>query len=1136
MKKTTMSMFFDSEKLRKINLKMKLTTLFLLVSLLKIQANTYSQNTKISLDLENTSIQNVFNTIESSSDFRFLYNHLKVDLDRKVSIHVKKERISDILKSLFADTDVYFTVKKKLIILKTSKKKEDKEVIVATPFQQSVTGKITDANGVPLPGASILVKGTTNGTQTDFDGNFSLNITTENAILVISYIGYTTKEIPVNNQTSITVSLEENTAELDEVVVVGYGTQKKVNLTGSVVTVSEEDFENRNVSNPVQALQGRVAGLRVTQTTGAPGNEDVTFQLRGVNSFSSDSNISSVDKNKPLVLINGLVGNMNDLDPAFIESVTVLKDAASASIYGARAANGVILVTTKKGAADKTSITYTGRIMNQSMINQLDRDWNSVNFMEKVNAWLAPYTGRYYSDEVINNFRNNPNSDEFPNFNHEDFYLKNVTINSHSLQIGGTSGKTRYNVGVGHWDQDGIAAGFTFKKTNVLVNLESEVTDYFKVGAFVNGTVSKRTEPYNGERDYLMGILSQSPTYKPWLLDGSGRYTGSNNGSLPESVGYADVSSKNAYAISNNPNALTYDDRLAINANAFADIKLLDGLNWYTKFGADITQTDYKNRRPVLRMYSYRSGEFQGNMDNIGDEQLIHRVGKREHYTIFSHLNYQKTINEDHNFGLMVGLSQETDKYETIEGIRRGFASPNLDVLSGAPSAGQTNAGNIEEFTLRSFFGRFTYNYKSKYLIEANFRRDGSSRFHKDNRYGVFPSFSAGWNISKEDFLSDVDWLSNLKLRASYGQMGNDLVGLYPYQSVLALGKDYPFSNLLQGGALREALSNPNIRWEETEITDIGFDLAMFNNRFTMTFDYYDKTTDGILRVAQLPLSSGLLAPFVNEGVVNNKGFEIVTGYQNTINDFSYGINFNISAYKNKLVKFGARTFDLNAMIEGKEINRYFMYQADGIYQSQAEIDNGPTPRWPAAPGDIRLKDIDGDGAITPDDRIDVDGVNPDFFYGFDLTAKYKNWDFSAFFQGEQGRKVLVNNEWSLILPFTVHGANPITWWDDAWTPENPSTTKPRAIAYSAPEGQSIREATTFWLRDASYLRLKNLNIGYTLPSELMDKIFLDKVRLFVNAENLLTFSDFEFGDPERPGDNLYPMFRTLTAGATIKF
>ena len=536
-------------------------------------------------------------------------------------------------------------------------------------------------------------------------------------------------------------------------------------------------------------------------------------------------------------------------------------------------------------------------------------------------------------------------------------------------------------------------------------------------------------------------------------------------------------------------------------------------------------------------MYSYRTGEFQGNLDNIGSEQLIHRMGNTQHYTIFSHLNYQKTIFEDHNFGLMVGASQETDAFEVLGGTRRGFASPSLDVLSGAPSAGQTNEGSLDEFVLRSTFGRFTYNYKSKYLFEANFRRDGSSRFSEDNRYGFFPSFSAGWRVSEENFLKgSSDWLTNLKLRFSYGKMGNDLVGLYPYQSVLALGQDYPLGSDLQGGAVKVALSNPNIRWEETEITDIGLDLSLWGSLFNMTFDYYDKTTDGILRLAQLPSTSGLLPPFVNEGVVNNKGFELILGHQNKIGEVSYGANFNFSRYRNKLVEFGTRTFDTNSFIEGKEMNRYFMYQDDGIYQNQAEIDNGPTPRWPAKPGDIRFKDVDGDGAITPDDRVDVDGVNPDFFYGLELSAQWKGFDVSAFFQGEKGRKVLVNNQWSLVLPFSVHGANPITWWDDSWTIDNPSTTKPRALAYSAPEGQSIKEPSTFWLRNTSYMRLKNLSIGYTLPSNIMDDLFLDSVRLFVNAENLMTFSKFEFGDPERPGDNLYPVFRTLTMGATIKF
>ncbi len=1130
MKNCTHELFWRSRKLFKI---MKLTFILMLCTLMQVSAHVYSQKARLHLQLQEVSVAQVFEEIKKQSEFDFLYKSELINALPRVSVDVTKAPIKKILEEVIPSNLEYEIFDKTIVIRKRKVGKREQEEEKEADID--ISGKITDENGEGLPGASIVVKGTAQGSTTDLDGNYKLSVA-EDAVLVISYIGYVTTEVPVGGRTVIDLQMVQDAAQLEEIVVVGYGEQKKVNLTGSIVTVSEKDFENRNVSNAMQALQGKVAGLRVTQSTGAPGNEDITFQIRGVNSFSADPSISTVDKNKPLILINGLVGSMSDLDPAFIESVTVLKDAASASIYGARAANGVILVTTKKGAREGLNLSYTGRVMKQSMINQLERDWNSVNFMEKVNTLLAPWTGRYYSQEVIDNFKNNP-SDEFPSFNHEDYYLHDVTVQTHNLQIGGSSGNTRYNVGLGTWNQDGIADGFTFQKINALFNVESQVNDNIKIGAYVNGTDAKRTEPYNGERDYLMGILSQSPTYKPWLLDGSGRYTGSNNGSEPESVGYADVSSKNAYAIANNPNALTYDNYFSLNANAFAEVKLLDGLTWYTKFGLDMRQTDYKNRRPVLRMYSYRSGEFQGNLDNIGSEQLIHRVGNRQHYTTFSHLNYTKTINNDHNIGLMLGVSQEVNKFETIEGVRRGFASSNLDVLSGAPSSGQTTGGNIEEFVLQSTFGRLTYNYKSKYLLEANFRRDGSSRFAEDNRWGFFPSFSAAWRISEEDFMEGTsNWLSNLKLRYSNGKMGNDLVGLYPYQSVISLGKDYPFGSTLAGGGRREALANPDIQWEETKITDFGLDFNVKGSLFSMTFDYYDKTTSGILRLAQLATYSGLLPPFVNEGVVNNKGFEVLLGHQNTVGEFTYGANFNFSKYTNKLVTFGTRTFDTNAMIEGKEMNRFFMYEADGIYQSQAEIDNDPTPRWPAKPGDIKYRDVDNDGEITPDDRVDVDGVNPDFFYGLELSAQWKGFDLSMFFQGEKGRKVLINGEWSLVMPFSVHGANPITWWDDAWTAENPSTTKPRAIAYSAPEGESIKQASTFWLRDASYMRLKNLNIGYTLPTQMLDNVFISNVRVFFNAENLLTISGFEFGDPERPSDNLYPMFRTLTLGATVKF
>ncbi len=1092
---------------------------------------------KLDLNLKNASLSKVFVELERQTGYEFTYDRKILKSNLKVDLVGKNQKVYDYLLTLSKDANLKFKQYNNNISVSLNNNNDVMESPISITMQAiNITGRITSSDdGEGLPGVNVIVKGTLTGTVTDIEGNYRLNAP-ENGILVISSVGYISEEVSVGGRSVIDFAMTTDVTSLDEIVVIGYGEQKKANLTGSVVTVGEADFENRVVSNPIQALQGKVAGLRVTQTTGTPGNEGLSFQIRGANSFSSDPAISNAVKNKPLILINGIIGDLTDLDPAFIESITVLKDAASASIYGARAANGVILVTTKSGSGKGLNVTYTGRVMSQSRINLLDRYRESVDFMNLVNDVVAPHTGRYYSDEVINNFRTNP-SDEFPNFDHEDFYIRDVTIQNHNIQIGGATEKTNYNIGFGYWDQNGITRGFGYKRLNALFNVESQVNDFVKIGAFVSGVDGSRIEPYNGERDYLMGILSQSPTYKPTLLDGSGRYTGSNGGSEPESVGYADIASKNAQAISENDNARIYDDHFTINANAFLDVTLLKGLTWYSKIGLNITQTDYKRRRPILRMYSYRSGEFQGNLDNIGTEELQHTVTNSEHYTMFSHLRYQKSFNDAHNFSIMLGASQETQNIESIQGVRRGFASPNLDVLSGAPVDGQTNAGNINEFVLQSLFGRFTYDYKGKYLFEANFRRDGSSRFQEDNRFGFFPSYSAAWRISEEAFMASASsWLTNFKVRFSNGKMGNDQIGFYPYQSVLQLGRDYPFGGSLTGGGRREQLANSNIQWEETQITDIGLDLNLKGNLFTMTFDYYDKTTEGILRIAQLPTYSGLLPPFVNEGVVNNKGFELILGHQNSIGEFNYGVNFNVSKYTNKLVSFGTRTFGTNAMIEGEEMNRYYMYQADGIYQSEAEITSGPEPRWPAVPGDLRYKDIDGDNKITPDDRVDVDGVNPDFFYGFEITANWKGFDFALFFQGEKGRKVLLNDPWSLIMPFSVHGAQPIHWWDDSWTPENQSTEKPRMFYMGAPDGQSIKEANTFWLREASYIRLKNLSIGYSLPSKVLENVFLTSARFFFNAENLATFSKFEFGDPERPSDNLYPLFRTLTLGTTIKF
>ncbi len=1113
----------------KYSLKMKLTTVLLIMaSLFKIQANTYAQSTRITIQLENSSVEEVFNEIESLSDFRFVYNHQKIDLTKKVSVNFKKERISDILKSIFSDTDIFFTVKKKLIVLKTGKLKEAVPIQINMLQQLTIDGLVTDANGMALPGASIVEKGTTNGTQSDFDGNFSLNVTNQNATLVISYIGYSTKEVTVNGQTNLTIALEESAAGLDEVVVVGFGTQKKVNLTGAVATVDGEDLVKRPVTNAASMLQGQVAGLRIVQDTGEPGNEGLSIRIRGQGTFSGAGS-------NPLVLIDGVDGSLSDLNPNDIESISVLKDAASASIYGARAANGVILVTTKSGKAGSGfTVEYNLNTAIHTPTRLFDIVTNSAEYMElwneaKANTGIT--TGLYPQSE-IDLYRNATDRIQYPNADWLDIMFNPAFVQSHNLGISGGIGGTHYKLSLGYIDQPGSMKGFEYKRYNVRLNLGSQINDHIKLGANISLKQGNTSRPRQGSNDMFLSTMSQAPTYLPQLPDGRYSYKAydfeSNN--------------KNPVAIVENDvlrNTVDY----SINVQGWADINLTKSLNWYSKAAIVGDFEKYKDWRPAVPLYFYQTGDFATDLD-VGGRGLQVNNGQNIFTNIFSYLKYENEISEGHTLTAQVGYSEESNTEEYLRGYRRDFAGNNLRELDAGGPAVQNSNGSTYEWGLKSFFGRLGYNLMDRYLVEFNMRYDGSSRLQEDRRWGTFPSVSAGWRITEEPFVqnADIGWLNNLKLRGSYGELGNQNIGNYPYQSILSFTGNYSFDNSnLSSGAAQSALANEFITWETTKITDIGLDLTAFKG-LNITFDWYKKTTSDILRGSQVTGLVGLSAPTVNNGTMQNTGIELNIQYMNTIQSGVFeGLYYNVGAsldrFKNKLVEFGEREIGGSTIKEeGRPWETFYMLEWTGIFQTQAEVDAAPKQyNDNTEPGDLIFKDQNGDNVIDDDDRTYLDGQYPSFEYAMNFNANWKNFDISLFFQGVQGRNIYVDN-WGT-LPF-VQGSPPTTDWRDRWTAENPSTTMPKIYwGFSAPA--KIRRTSSYYLQDASYLRLKNLSIGYNLPTSLIERIKLKKLRLYVSGDNLLTFTDYPGLDPERGGSGRfvnYPQNKIYSLGVNVQF
>ena len=1013
-------------------------------------------------------------------------------------------------------------------------------VTVTQQHNVKASGIVTDEAGEPLVGVSVLVKGTTLGSITDLKGRFSLDVP-EGSTFEISYIGYKTQIVKAE-RTPMNIVLKEDTQKLDEVVVVGFGTQKKVNLTGAVSAVTGDDISKRPVANAAILLQGQIPGLRVNQGLGQPGGEGTSFRIRGQGTFSSAGS-------DPLILINGVPGSMTNLDPSVIESVSVLKDAASAAIYGARAANGVILVTTKQGAVgDKVSISYHGNIGLHTPTKLYDRITNSAEYMELANlAWKNSGTGKQYTQDQINLYRNNVGDPQYPNFDWQDYMFRTAVVQTHNLSMAGSTEKTTYNVALNFVDQPGTMRGFKYRKYNATIDLTARITNFIKVGTYANLMYGETEQPRQGQNDAFLSTLSQAPTYMPWLPDdGTGirRWTSSaysfesHNKNMPAIIG---------------ENAMKRDNNFDINAQLWLEINLAKGLTWYTKGAARLQSNKSKDwRGSTTYTYDYHTGEKSSELDKGG---LGLSVGdSRRFYTnLYSYLKYDLSLAENaHNFSLMVGYNQESEKYETLNAYRKDFAF-DLPVLNAGGTADWSNSGGEEEWAIQSLFGRFNYNFKERYLFEANMRYDGTSRISDENRWGVFPSFSVAWRATEEEFIKkmNLNWLNNFKLRGSWGQLGNQNIGLYPYQAMISGVNDYPFTKTSDGvviGYQQTAYANRNIKWETTTITDIGFDLQVFDG-LSVTFDWYKKTTDDILRSSQVSSLLGLSAPTVNNGSVENKGIEVALNYANMVKGGTLkGLRYNAGVYfdrsRNKLTEFGAEEIgSYSIKREGLPYDEYYMLECIGVFADKAEIDASPKQfNDNTQPGDLKYKDISGpdgkpDGVIDNYDRRTFSGRFPGFEYGINASATWKGFDLSLIGQGVADKKYYTT-DWG-VQPF-MQGASPNKdYIKHMWTEENPYGTKHPKLYWQDMGGGKNTRPNSYYLKDASFFRLKNVTLGYTLPRVWTEKASISKVRIYFSGDNLLTLTPYKGLDPERNGDGrdaIYPQNRIYSFGLNVEF
>ncbi|MBO9155006.1 SusC/RagA family TonB-linked outer membrane protein [Chitinophaga sp. GCM10012297] len=983
--------------------------------------------------------------------------------------------------------------------------------------QASVSGKVTTTAGEALPGATVRLKGTNTGAAADADGRYKISVSEASAVLVFTFSGYATQEVQVAGRSVVDIIMQESQTGLNEVVVVGYGTQKKVNLTGALSVLDMKTKENTPITNASQALHG-VSGLWVNQAGSRPGADNATIRIRGVGTTNNAN---------PLVLVNGIEYDFNEINPNDIESITVLKDA-SAAIYGSRAANGVVLVTTKTGKEGKTKVTYNFSYGIQSPTMMPDVVWDPIEYMQLKNQALRNEgkTVVDYTDQQIQQYKdgmaNNPYA--YPNIDWFDLVMDKGKLMQHHVQVSGGNEKVLYSLALGYMDQNGILINNDqAQRYSIDLNLSAKVTDRLRVGGNIIGNYRKSVEPADGTASYFGSLMRVLPIFTPYVEDG--RY------------GNVVFRTPGRNAIEN-PMKLVKEgyrkpEAQRLFAKVFADYQLPFNIKYNVNLGVD--KLDNYDRRFNNRVNTYEPLTLTAM--TYGQTVAYNNSASNRNLSFFQTLSWDKTIAGKHNFSVMGGTSYNSFDVSNFSASIENVAGNSLSAIN-AGSLNPAVTGAITTDRLASYFGRANYSFNEKYLLEAVFRYDGSSRFARGNRWGFFPGISAGWRIDQENFFNMKN-IDLLKLRASYGKLGNQAVPLYSYQNVVELGGDYSFVNTIQPGAAVESYNDPTIHWETTATYNLGLDVSAFNGKLTAEADVFKRRTSDILRQVNISAQVGNLnGPQRNIGVVDNTGFELNLGHRNRISDFTYELLGSVSYVKNEVVDLNGETVISGRRIlkEGYPIDAYYVLQADGIYQSQDEIDKSATVSSAVKPGYLKYKNMNGDDVINGDDRIVTGSSIPKWTYSFGINLGYKRFSLNTYFQGVQGLTIYPTAN----LAYPVNNGAGLTkeWATDSWKPGNRGARLP---ILTTPQGASENyQNSTFWFRSGNYLRVQNVQLNYSVPESVLSKANISKLTLFANLQNFFTFSEYKDSDPERniTLDTLYdyPLLKTISFGLNVIF
>jgi TonB-linked SusC/RagA family outer membrane protein len=1176
MKKNDWKYLFNYPHLLQMLRIMKLTAVLLLIGILKISAGVFSQDAIISFNLENGNLTDLFNIIENNTEYKIFYKTNIISEGQKINLQADQKPVAEILSTALSGQNLTFDLVDKVIIITS----------LGTANQPiKITGTITDESGNPLAGSYIQVEGTSIGTVTDLNGNYSLDVPNENSVLVFTFVGYNSQRVSAFGKTIIDIQMIPSIETIEEIVVVGYGTQQKMTLTGAVATVGEDELRISPNISAAARLQGRVAGVTINNDNTPGGVSRV--RVRG---------IGSINNNDPLYVIDGVptTGGLNYINPNDIKSVSILKDASSSAIYGSRAANGVIIITTLHGQSGKLKLSLSGHYGIQQVTGKFDllntKEYGELLWLENKNVGLQvgdPGWGHIQygygatpiiPDYIIPSGKMAGEVDE-STYSYPDPYngitkankigtdwldelFRVAPLQEYNLTVSGGNEKSTYAFSAGYLDQDGTAIYTGLKRLSVRTNVDVKITNWLKVGenigiTYIDNVVGFRN---NSEGSYLAYARQAQPIIP--VYDIRGNFAGTQAKGLGPGVNIVAW----AYRWKDN-----YQHTLDMLQSSYAQINFLKDFSFMTLLGVN-----YTTLRQRIRNLQNPEHSEPIHVDNLSEQ---FRLGTQVNWA--NTLNYKKTINGNHNINLLLGTESVNNYSEYTNASVSTFAFSNLDYMvldAGEQSRG--SGGNFDQWKTFSYFSRLNYDYRNKYLFEGVIRRDGSSRFSKDNRWGTFPAVSVGWRISEESFLENMTWINDLKLRFGWGKNGNDNVGNYnSYSTYRAyyLESTYNISGINSTsssiGFHKYRLGNPEGKWESTTTTNIGIDASMFNNRFEVNLDIFNRKTSDMLYPDSRPFTWGrLVLPSVNIGEMKNTGWDLLLSYRGNIaNDFKYNVNINLSHFNNEVIKLNENPKEtrygqtyvgkyFTATKAGQPVSAFYGYVAEGIFNTQAEVD-AHAPFNPnqdgvdaySKPGVLKYKDVNGDGIITPDDRTFIGDPNPDLSYGLNFDLQYKNWDMTMFFQGIYGNKICnVTLLEGLFNRMTSNHEKRRFY--ESWTQERYESgakiTVPMATNDS--RDQIMQSPSSFFIEDGSYFRMKDLQIGYTLPSQVVSKLKIERLRVYLQATNLFLITKYSGFDPElimysnygAPGNDLamgidagnYPTPRIFMFGISLDF